>query len=403
MSLINKMLQDLEARQELSTAPAQVYKDLQPVGNGGRRSAWHVPGILALVLALGAGAYFGTERMGIAVRSAKTVTPPRVQLPEAAPPVVAQSSTLAVPGGAPPRSELPTRELSAPAARASIEPASPVAAVATPAAKPEKAAAVKPAQASPRREHSQKKAQMRIVKAEETGRRPKSTAMQKPPAARAPQRAAVEVPAVERAATVAVDKKPRPFTATEQAEAAYRRALRFMDQGRPDDAMDELRLALREQPSHVPARELAAGLALQGGHWREAQALLEEGLRQVPSHYMFARLLARVYVDHGAEAKALAVMESAAPQGSDDPEFSALLGLLYQRAGRHADAVQVYKRALTLRPNDARTWLGFAISLEGTGQRDAARRAYQRAKETGGLTPTLVQYADQRLAALAEH
>lgn len=118
---------------------------------------------------------------------------------------------------------------------------------------------------------------------------------------------------------------------------------------------------------------------------------------------MFARLLARVYVDHGAEAKALAVMESAAPQGSDDPEFSALLGLLYQRAGRHADAVQVYKRALTLRPNDARTWLGFAISLEGSGQRDAARRAYQRAKESGGLTPTLLQYADQRVASLREH
>lgn len=123
----------------------------------------------------------------------------------------------------------------------------------------------------------------------------------------------------------------------------------------------------------------------------------------MPSHYMFARLLARVYVDHGAEAKALAVMESAAPQGSDDPEFSALLGLLYQRAGRHADAVQVYKRALTLRPNDARTWLGFAISLEGSGQRDAARRAYQRAKESGGLTPTLLQYADQRVASLREH
>jgi MSHA biogenesis protein MshN len=114
-------------------------------------------------------------------------------------------------------------------------------------------------------------------------------------------------------------------------------------------------------------------------------------------------MLARVYIDHGAEAKALAVMESVGPEGSDDAEFSSLLALLYQRAGRHADAVKIYERSIQLRPNDARTWLGYAISFEGTERWDAARNAYQRAKESGGLTPRLMRYADQRLAALAKH
>lgn len=121
----------------------------------------------------------------------------------------------------------------------------------------------------------------------------------------------------------------------------------------------------------------------------------------MPNHYLFARLLARVYVDHGAEAKALVVMESAAPHGSDDSEFSSLLALLYQRASRHAEAIKTYERALALNPGDARTWLGFAISLEAAGQFGAAKNAYVRAKEAG-LAAALARYADQRLAQLQD-
>jgi len=170
-----------------------------------------------------------------------------------------------------------------------------------------------------------------------------------------------------------------------------------------DDAITELSELSREHAGYGEGVRTRRRLGVTGRSLAlSARELLEKGVRQMPSHYPFARQLARVYVDHGSEAKALAVMESAAPAGSDDPDFSALLGVLYQRAGRHADAVQVYKRALALRPQDARTWLGFAISLEGTEQRDAAKRAYARAKESGGLTPTLIQYAEQRLAALSE-
>lgn len=130
-------------------------------------------------------------------------------------------------------------------------------------------------------------------------------------------------------------------------------------------------------------------------------ALLEEGLRLVPNHYLFARMLARVYVDQGAEAKALVVMESAGPHDSDDSEYSSLLALLYQRAGRPVDAIKAYERALALNPNDARTWLGFAISLEAAEQIGAAKNAYQRAKEAG-LYAALARYADRQLARLMD-
>ena len=64
--------------------------------------------------------------------------------------------------------------------------------------------------------------------------------------------------------------------------------------------------------------------------------------------------------------------------------------------------MKAYERALALRPNDARTWLGFAISLEATEQWSAAKNAYLRAKQSEGLTPTLLEYADSRLEALKD-
>jgi MSHA biogenesis protein MshN len=401
VSLINKMLQDLEARQETSAASTPVYKGLRPVGTDAPHGSRRLLLVLLGVLGVGVAIYFAAEHMGVALLPASVVA--MISPKATAATNVAPAPTISAPVAATPA---PTPVVGQEVKKMTpqrVEPTPPpVATNAIAAADAEP----KPAAAPTAQRHnieSQKNSQMRIVKAAEPPvvrvSKAERTQPAKTPSTTKKAGVTAAAPAQQ---VVVVDKKIRPLTAEEKSEAAYRRAVRLLDQGRPEDASVQLRESLREQPDHVKARELAAGLALQGGHWREAQELLEEGLRQVPSHYPFARLLARVYVDHGSEAKALAVMESAAPAGSDDPDFSALLGVLYQRAGRHADAVQVYKRALALRPQNARTWLGFAISLEGTEQWDAAKRAYARAKESGGLTPPLIQYAEQRLAALSE-
>jgi len=414
VSLINKMLQDLETRQETPAASTPVYKDLRPVSAGTRRGAGRLLAVLVFVVGLGVAVYFAADRMGVALLPASVmamISPkPAVAPDPASVKTVVNTATVAT---GPTQTSKPAEEAAIAREESKAEVTSqvtqttqPIVAsqeVVTAAEESKPLVAPAPVTKSPAVQ-SQKKSQVRIVKAAE----PSTTDASKTASAAAPtaapakkQKVSASTPLPAQQVAV-VDKKIRPLSAEEKSEAAYRYAVRLLDQGRPEEAAVQLRETMRAQPEHVAARELAAGLALQAGHWREAQSLLEEGLRQVPSHYPFARLLARVYVDHGAEAKALAVMESAVPAGSDDPEFSALLGVLYQRAGRHADAVQVYKRALALRPQDARSWLGFAISLEGTEQWDAAKRAYARAKEAGGLTPPLNQYAEQRLAALTQ-
>jgi len=201
-----------------------------------------------------------------------------------------------------------------------------------------------------------------------------------------------------RGADAVMDKRVKPFSPNEKAEGEYRRAADLLQKGRMADAEKHLRLALSADAAHTPSRELLAGLMLQQGHWREAQELLGQGIDAVPAHYPFAQLLARVHVEHGADHKALAVMEGSRRAGAENPEYVAFLAALYQRAGKHAEAVKTYSEAVTLNPQEGRWWLGMGISLEAAQDRNAAGAAYQRAIHSGVLDDKLLQYARQRLA-----
>ncbi|MFL6713828.1 MAG: tetratricopeptide repeat protein [Sulfurifustis sp.] len=381
MSLINKMLQDLESRQDVAArAPTPVYQDLRPVRNASRVAASRIAWIAAAAGTLAAAMYFGAQRLPWwpETSSALPASPqPVAVVPADAPPVVAKTPTDAALAIAPPQSTI------IPAA-GTVNASVPVSVNTKPPAgsHPAASAGIVDKSATPS-----------VAAPGSTRERNRA------PAVQASKSKVEPAPAVAESAVM--DKKVRPQTAEETAEQGYQRAVRLLDQGRAEEARRAAAEALTAYPGHVKARELAAGIELQNGHWRDAQKLLEEGLRQVANHYLFARMLARVYVDHGAEAKALAVMESASPHASDDADFSGLLGLLYQRAGRPADAVKAYERAAALRPGDARIVLGYAISLESAGQWSAARETYRRARESGELSASLAQYADQRLAALA--
>ncbi len=210
-----------------------------------------------------------------------------------------------------------------------------------------------------------------------------------------------EAPAPKAPAVKAVlEKKLKPLTPEERAESEYRLAATALQQRRTGEAESRLRAALAAQPSHVKARELLAGLALQGGRWREAQSLLEQGVTLNPNHYPFAQLLARSYVDHGQEQKALELLEKSRAAAGTDPEYLAFLATLYQRAGRQDDAARNFSEALKQRPREGRWWLGLAISLEAVEKWKESAEAYERATASGSLDKQLLRYSQQRLAVV---
>lgn len=382
MSLINKMLQDLEARNDAAAGKKPkdpAYHDLRPVNAPSPlRSRRNMAPVLVLIAVAAAGVLVWLRGPEVV---AEVIIDESRRLLALIPDILEKEKPL------------DTRVIAKRAAIKEAETAPP------PATKPP----------APRAGPEHKTAKTVSPPPVPAGARPKDIKAVVPKAQTPPPAPVVRPKIASSRITVRqgdaespglVEKNIKPMSPEEEAENNYRQAAAYLQQGRRGDAENGLRAALAANHAHAPARELLAGLALQNGRTLEAQQLLEEGLQKNPKHYSFAQFLARLYVDQGAEQKALALMEGAAEAGAADPAFLAFLGALYQRAGRHADAVAAYTKAVTLRPDEGRWWLGLGISLEAEKNLAAASDAYTRAQQSGALDQNLQRYVEQRLTAI---
>jgi len=186
----------------------------------------------------------------------------------------------------------------------------------------------------------------------------------------------------------------------DRADAEFRRATTFVNQGRIAEAMESLYATLAIDAGHEAARQTAVGLLLENKHVDDAQRLLQDGLALNPLQTGFAMLLARVLVERGDLHGALAILQkhsAGAPPGADYLAFSAAI---LQRLGRHKEAVDIYQAALRLQPGSGVWWMGLGISQQAQRQPAEAAEAFRRARSAGTLTPELIAFVEQRLKQL---
>ena len=196
-----------------------------------------------------------------------------------------------------------------------------------------------------------------------------------------------------------VDKRPRAASGGESADAHFRRAALLLNHGRVSEAEDQLASALRADPSHAAARQAYVALLIEQRRLHDAQRLLQEALALNPEQPTFALTLARILVGQREYRPALDVLDRAGPATGAD--FQAMRGAVLQRVGRHADAVNAYQNALQAgAAQPATTWIGLAISLEGLGRKSEAALAYRRALAAGPLAQEARDYAESRARAL---
>jgi MSHA biogenesis protein MshN len=197
-----------------------------------------------------------------------------------------------------------------------------------------------------------------------------------------------------------VERKLRTLTPADEAEEAYREGVQSLQQNRADEAQEKLRFAVATDPQHVEARELLATLLLRRGGLAEAEQLLKDGRAVNPEHHRFAQLLARIYIQRGASKQALTLLEQSQPYAKTDAEFFGFLAALYQRDGQHDKAIKAYSRAVTINPQQSQWWLGLGISFEAESNWKAAHQAYRRAVAGRGLSGKLGRYARERLVSV---
>ena len=185
-----------------------------------------------------------------------------------------------------------------------------------------------------------------------------------------------------------------------RAESEFRRAVDLVNQGRIAEGMDGFRRALEIDPGHEAARQTLVALLIETKRVDEAAVSLQEGLAVDAGNTGFAMLLARIMVESNDIPTALLVLQRHAAPPDRNPDFHAFAGALYQRLDRHKEAIEQYQAALRLAPSAGVWWLGLGISLQAVGRPKDAQEAFTRAKSAGNLAPDLLGFVDQRLRQL---
>jgi MSHA biogenesis protein MshN len=217
-----------------------------------------------------------------------------------------------------------------------------------------------------------------------------------------PKTAAASAPVAKRREDVPprIAKREHDRTPAERAEHQFRLAAQALERGRVADAEEALAVALQEDHSHQAARQTLIALYIEQGRIEEARRELMEGLSVNPSYAPFAVALARIHVDRHEYEEALKVLEQAGEAGRGSPDFESLHGAILQRLGRNREAADAYRLALASVPQSGASWVGLGISLEAMGNLPEAAEAYRRGVASGTLTQEVRAYAEQRVRQL---
>lgn len=82
-------------------------------------------------------------------------------------------------------------------------------------------------------------------------------------------------------------------------------------------------------------------------------------------------------------------------------DFYALKAAALQKTSQHAQAVQVFQQLARQQPEQARWWLGMALSYDAMSQSEQALHAYRQVAVNGfGLSAESLNYVKKRIAAL---
>lgn len=185
-------------------------------------------------------------------------------------------------------------------------------------------------------------------------------------------------------------------SAVGRAASAYHRALDLADEGRDTAALEAAQDALRIDPQHAAARRLAASLALNLNRVDQAGAFIDEGLKADPNDAELQYLRARALVVSGMNEQALAALQSQARPTADALGLKA--GLLAHE-GQYPQAARAYEQALREQPSNATWWLGLGVACDAQGQAVPARNAFNRARALGTLRNDLQAWVEQKLAS----
>lgn len=186
-------------------------------------------------------------------------------------------------------------------------------------------------------------------------------------------------------------------SAREGVAADYRQAIAEINQGRVAEGLARLQQVLKQDAHYSAARQLQVRLLLEARRVEEAMALLQEGLAIEPAQLNWAMTLARLQMERGEVAAAWKTLAHSLPAADRNADYQGFAGHVLQKLGRNKDSIARYQAATQLAPADGRWWLGLGLGHEAEGRSAEAREAFLRARQGQNLRPELTALLEQKL------
>jgi len=117
-----------------------------------------------------------------------------------------------------------------------------------------------------------------------------------------------------------------------------------------EKARAELELAIRANSQLGPARELLAGLLLDGGEIDGVFAVLEPLVQNAPDRFEVLAVLGQAYFHQKQYAKSIELLEKAITLRRPEPRLLNVLALAHHELGNDARATEILERSLSLNP-----------------------------------------------------
>ena len=194
----------------------------------------------------------------------------------------------------------------------------------------------------------------------------------------------------------------KQVTPQQSIDNAYRRALADLQDGRVDEAMADLQRTLQRDPRHQGARETLVRLLLEAQRPDEAMRQLQQSLALDPKQPAQAMMLARLQLDRsGGGAAALDTLQRSLPFAGEQLDYRAFLAGVLQREQRYHEAAEQYQLALQAAPDNSVWWMGLGIALQADKQPAQAKAAFERAQALQTLSPQLQAFVERKLVQLA--
>ncbi|WP_158771963.1 lipopolysaccharide assembly protein LapB [Paraglaciecola sp. L1A13] len=185
---------------------------------------------------------------------------------------------------------------------------------------------------------------------------------------------------------------------SQNAQAGLKQSInQALREGNTLIAINGLQKLLSSEPENVRIRKKLASLLFAENRMREAQALLSDGIVAQPQQHDLRLMLARLFAQQGEPKKALLLLLEVSPSLAMHSDFYAYRGALAQRSADYAQAQQDYQQLANAEPQKAKWWLGLGIAQDSSGDNLSALKSYRQADNEQQLSPEVITFVRQRL------